>query len=57
MIYLSFDYAPICLSLEEVIVHAGHEVLMKVDDHSVLIVGDPQVILGQQLRPHSIHLL
>jgi hypothetical protein len=43
--------------LEGVIVHAGHEVLMEVDDNIVLIVGDQQGILDQQLRPHIIHLL
>jgi hypothetical protein len=32
--------------LEKVAVHAGHEVLMKVDYNIVLIVGDPQGILG-----------
>ncbi len=37
--------------------HAGHEVLMEVDDNIVLIVGDQQGILDQQLRPHIIHLL
>jgi hypothetical protein len=36
---------------------AGHEVLMEVDDNSALIVGDPQGILGQQLRPCPIKLL
>jgi hypothetical protein len=39
----------ICLSLDEVAVHASDEVLMKVDHISVLIVGDQQGILGQQL--------
>ncbi len=34
---------------------AAPEVLTEVDDNSALIVGDPQGILGQQLRPHSIH--
>jgi hypothetical protein len=33
--------------LEEVAVHAGHQVLMEVDDNSVLIVGDPHGIKGQ----------
>jgi hypothetical protein len=28
--------------LEEVTVHAGHKVLMGVDDNILLIVGDPQ---------------
>jgi len=40
--------------LEEVTVCAGHEVLVEVDD--ALIVGDPLGILGQQFRPHLIHL-
>ena len=31
-------------------------VLMEVDDDSAMIVGDPQWILGQMLRPHLIHL-
>ena len=35
---------------EEVTVRAGHQVLMVVDDNSVLFVGKPQWILGQQLR-------
>jgi hypothetical protein len=44
------------LYLEEVAVHAGHEVLIIADDNSVLLVGDQQGILGQQPRPQSIHL-
>ena len=40
----------------EVAMHAGHKVLVKVDI-SVLIVGDPQGIWGQQLRPCQIHYL
>ncbi len=51
------DKASICLSLEEVAVHAGHKVLMKVDDNSALSVGDQQGISGQQLRPHPTHFL
>jgi hypothetical protein len=43
--------------LEEVIVRAGHKVLMEVDDSILLIVGDPQGIFDQQLRPHQIHLI
>jgi hypothetical protein len=43
--------------LEEVAVRAGHEVLLEVDDHSALIVGDPRGILGQQFRPQPIHFL
>jgi hypothetical protein len=43
--------------LEEVAVRADHKVLIEVDDNIVLIVGDPQGILGQQLWPRSIDLL
>jgi hypothetical protein len=43
------------LSLEEVCVHAGQKVLMVVDIS--LIIGDPQVILDQQFRPHPIDLV
>jgi hypothetical protein len=45
------------MSLEEVIVSAGHEVLVEVDNTIALIVSDPCGILGQQLRPRPIHLL
>jgi hypothetical protein len=41
--------------LEEVAEGAGHKVLMEVGDNSVLIVGDPQGILGQQQSPQPIH--
>jgi hypothetical protein len=37
-------------------VHVGHNVLNKVDNIS-LIVGNPQGILEQLLRPRPIHLL
>jgi len=50
------DEAPICLSEEEVIVHAGLEVLLEVDN-SLLIDGNPWGILGHHLRPHPILLL
>jgi hypothetical protein len=43
--------------LKDVAFCAGHEVLMEVDVNILLIVGDPQGILGQQLRPRSITLL
>jgi hypothetical protein len=33
--------------MEEVIVDAGHKVLMEVDDSILLIVGDPRGILEQ----------
>jgi hypothetical protein len=49
------EWAPICLSLEGVAAHGGHEVLMEVNDKSLLIVGDPQGILYHQLRPRPIH--
>jgi hypothetical protein len=42
--------------MEEIMVHAGHKIQMEVDENSVLIVGNPQGILGEQLRPCSIHL-
>jgi hypothetical protein len=35
----------------------GRKVLMEVDDSILLIFGDPQGILVQQLRPRPIHLL
>jgi hypothetical protein len=38
-------------------VHAGSKVFVNVDDNSALIVGDPQGILGLQLRPQPMHLL
>jgi hypothetical protein len=50
--------AYICLSFEEVSVHAGHKVWMEVDI-ILLIVGNPQGILDQQLRlcPIEEHIL
>jgi hypothetical protein len=51
------EYAPIHLSFEEVVVRAGHEVLMGVDDKMSLIGGAPKGILDQQLKPHLIQLL
>jgi hypothetical protein len=47
------DKASVCLSSEKVVVRAGHEVLMEVDDNILLSVGDPQGILDLQLRPFS----
>ncbi len=41
--------APIHLSLEDIAVHGGHEVLMKVDNNISLIVGDLERILYHQL--------
>jgi hypothetical protein len=46
----TIDYALLHVSLEEVAVHAGHEILMEVDDNSVPIVDDPQ---GTRLGPYS----
>jgi hypothetical protein len=43
--------------LKEVAVRACYKVLLEVDDTSPLIVGDPQEILGEQLRPRKILLL
>jgi uncharacterized membrane-anchored protein len=37
--------------LEEAAVHAGHQVLTEIGNNSELIVGNPQGVLGQQLRP------
>jgi hypothetical protein len=45
------------LGLEEVTVCDGHKVLMEVNIDSTLIVGDPQGIFGQQLRPRLAHCL
>jgi hypothetical protein len=38
-------------------VHAGHNVLIEVNNNILLIVGDLQGILEQQLRPRPIHIL
>jgi hypothetical protein len=40
--------------LKEAVVHAGHKVLMEVDDNILLIVGDPKGVLGKQLRSQPI---
>jgi len=45
------------LSLEEVAVPAGHEVLMEVEDDILLIVGDSQGIFYQQLCPRPNNYL
>jgi len=42
------------LPYEEVKVYARCEVLVAVDDNILLITGDPQGILDQQLRPRLI---
>jgi hypothetical protein len=43
--------------LEDVPVRAGHKVLMEADDNILMIIGDPQGILDQQLRLRPINLL
>ncbi len=35
------DLAPICLSAEEVAMHASHKILKEVDNNSTVIVDDP----------------
>jgi len=49
--------ALIQLVLKELTVHAGHKVLMEVDNSILQIVCDPQGILDLQLRPRPIYLL
>jgi len=51
------DLTPISLPLEQVALHAGHKVFVGVETNIALIVGNPQRILGQQLRPHLVPLL
>ncbi len=51
------NWATVHLSLIEVTVHACQGVLMEVDENSLLLAGDPQGILGQQIRLHPIDLL
>jgi len=43
--------------LEDVTVHGGHKVLMKVDNNTLQIVGDTQEILDKQISPQPTHLL
>jgi hypothetical protein len=43
--------------LEHAVVCVGLEVLLEVDDNILLIVGDPQGVLDQLLRPRPIQLL
>jgi hypothetical protein len=38
-------------------VHGGHEVLVKIDEIILLIVGDLQGILDKLLRPQLVNLL
>ncbi len=51
------EYAHICLSWKEGAVRAGHKVLVDVDGNILLIVGDLEGILDQQLRPCPIYFL
>jgi len=51
------DQAHIYVSLEEFAVCSSRKVIVEVDDNSMLIVGDPCRILGQEPRPHPILLL
>ncbi len=32
----------------------SHKLLLEVDNNNLMIIGDPQEILGLQLRPHLI---
>ncbi len=43
--------------MEAVAVRAGYKVLMEVNDNILLIVGNPQGILEDQLRSHPILLI
>ncbi len=45
------DEAPVHLSLEDIAMCAGHEVLIEVNYSFALIVGKLQGILDKQLRP------
>ncbi len=46
----SMDKVPIHLSLDEVGVSVGHEVLMEADGNCTLVIGNAQRISGCQLR-------
>jgi hypothetical protein len=52
----SIEWHPIHPYLEDVIILAGHEVLMEVDDYILLIVGNPQGILDHLLWPRIIQI-
>jgi len=47
---------PYLSALEEV-VHAGHKFLMEIDNNCVLVAGNTQRNLGEQLKLDPIHLL
>ena len=53
------DHGAIAMWAEQLaaLLRSGHEVLMEVDDNSVLIVGDLRGILGKELMLYLIHLL
>ncbi len=51
------EQATIHLFLEEVAVCADHKVSGEVGDNFLLIVGDPQGIIDQQLGPDQMNLL
>jgi hypothetical protein len=51
------DLAPLHLPMKDAAVCADHKVLVKVYNNTALIVGNPQGILGQQLRLHPMYLL
>jgi hypothetical protein len=53
----SIGKSPMQEHLQEVAVHADHKVLMEAANKSLLIVSDPWVILGEQLRPRLSCLL
>ncbi len=50
-------YAPPCQSSEEIVVRAGHEVMMEVDGNISMNVVNPQGIFDQHLRPRQVHSL
>jgi hypothetical protein len=47
--FRSIDFAPVCLSLEEVIELSDHTILVEAGDNSMLIVGYPYGNLDEQL--------
>ncbi len=53
----SIESGLIRMSIKEVVMHAGHEVLVEVGDTIALIVDTSRGILGQQLRPQQIQSL
>jgi hypothetical protein len=43
--------------LEDIDRHAGHKVLMEVDDNRVVIISNPLRTLDEQFMPNPVHLL